>query len=833
MIERLKVSVEEKFGKKISCQKDCKILSNCILESNGEYISPATLRRLFGFLITNSNPSRVTHDILSRYIGYNDWEHFIESNRESGRKDHQTTEVWVNAVEKSRKISHSTTSNIKQKSGIIFNKTIHRHFIDERFSAFFQSDCNSTAIIGPGGYGKSTLLANWYEKNSIKKTYSKDIILFIQAISLTSFANSEAYFEDWIMRQLGLSPDYNFLRNLLSNNVTPNGRFILIIDALDESTLQGPKLEKIYASLADFSLKFSRANWLKIIISTRLYAWSKFKLFIENAEKWYYTQDKIFSLDGANVPMLTPDEIQSILDNTINKEYSKRVLGDELSIDLRDTLSYPYFLQLFINVYHPENEYLLNDQLEIFKEFLKKQVFKAQYAEEKIDIINKLLELSDFGINPDSVKKNTLKEIYPVHLKHAGNYFSAYEDLISFGIIIEEDIENRYGGVSKIIKINNRSLFEYLIAKHFLEEQEEFTLTLFMTVGKRYLNHELLPPLIIRLFQFAYKDRILEPLKGFFTLDESILNTALSSPKIAITLRKDEFLRKSLLPIYCDNAIARKYFFEDFPDINNIAGTFANSLSYTLNLSDIISDGYYSNILNTYSGFLALNDSRIKNAFPKITNIVPDFQTNPTISGMWFACNFLNSIFFNGKNGEKVLEEAIVYQKHLYSHKQSEQGLFEYPICISLVLTNRFDILDKIITINQQITIKELTTNKLRLFSLISKLSKGKTIELKEIIEIDFILSQLNPLDSHIPKILGQVLKSSYYLRSNELTRAYDCLKSSIELSNLASYRIIEVKLLKTLSNVLLKLGENTKSSECNSFALQLIEKTGFQYEQI
>jgi len=150
-----------------------------------------------------------------------------------------------------------------------------------------------------------------------------------------------------------------------------------------------------------------------------------------------------------------------------------------------------------------------------------------------------------------------------------------------------------------------------------------------------------------------------------------------------------------------------------------------------------------------------------------------------------------------------------------------------------LVLTNRFDILERIITTNNQIEVKEFTANRLRQFSLICKLSKGKAIELKEIIEIDFILSQLNPLDSHIPKILGQVLKSSYYLRNNELTRAYDCLKSSIELSNLAGYRIIEVKLLKTLSNVLLKLGENAKSSECNSFALQLIEKTGFQYDQI
>lgn len=830
MIERLKSSVEEKFGKKVSCQKDCKILSNCILDSNGEYISPATLRRLFGFLITNSNPSRVTHDILSRYVGYNDWEHYIESNRGSGRKNQQTFEIWNNAIEKSRKISQSTTINIKQKSGINFNKTIHRHFIDERLIAFFQSDFNSTAIIGPGGYGKSTLLANWYEKNASKKIFSKDIIFFIQAISLTSFANSEAYFEDWIMRQLGLSPDYNFLRNLLSNDVTPNGRFVLIIDALDESNLQGSKLERVYASLADFSLKFSKVSWLKIIISTRLYAWSKFRSFIENNEKWYLTDDKAFSMDGANIPMLTSDEIQTILDNTVNKEFSKRALIDELSIELRETLSYPYYLQLFVNVYHPENEYLLSDQLEIFKEFLKKQIYKSQYSEEKVDIINKILELSSYGINPDSVKKNTLKEIYPIHLKHAGNYFSAYEDLISFGIITEEDIENRYGGVSKVVSISNRSLFEFLIARHYIEEKEEVTLDLFKKIGKLYGNHELLAQLIIRLFQFAYKDRTIKPLEKFFTLDDKIIKTILSNPKLAITFRKDEFLRKKLLPIYCNDTNSRQYFFENFPDINNIAGSFANSLNVILQNSYNPDDNYIAHILNTYSGFLSLNEGKIRNSFPKISNIVPDFQINSTISGIWFACNLLNSIFFNGDTGEKVLEEAILYQKQLYSYKHAKLGSFETPLCISLVLLNRFTELERFITIEKDYS-KSTRSNNLLLFNLICKLHNGKNIEIKDIIEIDLVLSQPNPLDSHIPKIIGQVLKSTYYLKSNELEHAYNSYKSSIELSNLAGYSIIEVKLLKTLSRALLKLGENTKSIECNNFAFNTINKTGFQYE--
>jgi len=269
------------------------------------------------------------------------------------------------------------------------------------------------------------------------------------------------------MRQLGLSADYNFLSNIKSEKTSPPGRFIIIIDGLDESNLQGSKLEKVYAALANLSLCYSSTNWFKIIISTRYYAWSKFKPFIENSEKWFQVEPESFSSDGANMPLLTSIEIQKILDNTINSSYARRTLIDELSLELKETLSYPYFLQLFVNIFHPENEYLLNDQIEIFREFLNNQVYNANFSEEKIDIINTILNLSDYGLNPDAAKKNALKEVYPIHLKLAGNYFAAYEDLISFGIITEDDIENKFGGHSKIIRFADSNLFEILIQNNY------------------------------------------------------------------------------------------------------------------------------------------------------------------------------------------------------------------------------------------------------------------------------------------------------------------------------------------------------------------------------
>jgi hypothetical protein len=835
MIERLKNSVEKKFGKKITSQKDCKILSNCILETSGEYISPATLRRVFGFLQTNSNPSRVTHNILCRYIGSKDWEHFIENNHEIGGNQNQIIEVWSRILEKSNRISNNTLDNIKRKSGINFNKTVNRQFADERFTFFLKSNYSSTALIGPGGYGKSTVLANWYEKISTKKTFSNDIILFLQAISLQSFASSEAYFEDWLMRQFGISPDNNFLRDILTHKTNPPGRFILIIDALDESNFQGSKLEKVYTSIADFSMKFSSTNWLKVIISSRLHEWTKFKPFIENNKKWYYTETETFSTDGANMPLLTSHEIQKIIDNTINTKFPKRTLVEEFSMELKETLSYPYFLQLFINVFHPENEYLLNDQIEIFREFLNKQIYNAHHSEEKIDLINKILELSDYGLKPDNVKKNTLKEIYPIHLKLAGNYFAAYEDLISFGILIEDDVENKFGGYIKTIRIANRNLFEILIAKNYLEKEENISFKLFNSVVKKYDGHELLPQLITRLYQFAYKDRILDPLKKFFSLDATTLNCILTSPRIAITLRKDEYLRKVLMPIYTNNPIARKYLFVDYPDINNITGSFSSSLDYYLKQCITYEDESVANILNIYAGFLSLNDGRIERFFSRMNQFVPNTNYNPSIIGIWFACKFLYNKMLKNQNADKEINEAISFLNELRSLKEYKYGLFETYLYSALIISNQYELLTKLIKEDEVFENSSLknTCKELKIYRFFSELNSGKQLDLKNVIEIDLILSQLNPMDSHIHQILGQVLKATYYINNNEMTKAYECFRSSTELCNFAGYRIVEVKLMKNLSNALLRLGEKTKSIECNIFAERLTHKTGFKFELI
>lgn len=76
LLNFLKIEVADRFGRSITSAADCIDLSDSILEKTGFYISPNTLRRFFGIIKNNFNPSASTLRILSIYCGYRDYSEF-------------------------------------------------------------------------------------------------------------------------------------------------------------------------------------------------------------------------------------------------------------------------------------------------------------------------------------------------------------------------------------------------------------------------------------------------------------------------------------------------------------------------------------------------------------------------------------------------------------------------------------------------------------------------------------------------------------------------------------------------------------------------------------
>jgi hypothetical protein len=83
LLEICKTKIARKFGQ-VDYGKwvnnDFIRLSEDILETTKKYISPSSLKRIFGKVTTEASPKKTTLDILAQYIEYKDWLDFSKQN---------------------------------------------------------------------------------------------------------------------------------------------------------------------------------------------------------------------------------------------------------------------------------------------------------------------------------------------------------------------------------------------------------------------------------------------------------------------------------------------------------------------------------------------------------------------------------------------------------------------------------------------------------------------------------------------------------------------------------------------------------------------------------
>lgn len=84
-METLKKIIIEKIGRTLESPADFEHLSEQIQKLTGEYLSPTTLKRLFGHIPYDGQPRPATLSILARYAGYGGWQDYQDKQHiESG-----------------------------------------------------------------------------------------------------------------------------------------------------------------------------------------------------------------------------------------------------------------------------------------------------------------------------------------------------------------------------------------------------------------------------------------------------------------------------------------------------------------------------------------------------------------------------------------------------------------------------------------------------------------------------------------------------------------------------------------------------------------------------
>ena len=833
MIQKLKDSVELKFGRKISYQKDCKDLSDKVLKSTSKLISPSTLRRFYGFLSTNSNPSRVTLDILSLYCGYNNWDDFKKNNSESAPDNCQPIiEVWVNASESAEQINYKQLEIQKKKFAIEYHSTISRGYLEERMQLYIDSPFNAMPIIGPSGIGKTLAIAKWMD--DYKKTYSDKpaIILYLGTSMIDVWLSKDLTIDEWLLQILNVS-NSNFFKSLENNLGHSLGKFILFIDGIDEHIGKKNKLDRIINALENFTLKYS-GSWFKLIVACRFYSWNQISNQLPLNNSWCFVSSDSINEEGSNIPRLNRNEIQEIFDGTINLHLKQRLLTQEIDNSILDIISHPGNLDLFFNLLGKDPQISNIFKTDIISEILKREVVQSQYPDECLDILYVIAEISGKAKSLNSAKKNDLKEVYPIHLKLAGNYFTAYEYLLSTGLVVEYISESQLGVPTKYVKITGSDIYCYLSLIKLVDNQEQIDFKLFETIESKYSGSIILPELLTMLFGIAYKSKQIQVLKQFFSLSDTTLSNFFKFSSIQKIIASDELVAKELIPFYLENPKARKYLVETNTNLNTIVCCTKQYIENYQSFQDSSIELLIGKTLEFCTKTYELNFSWINEFNSSFTIKYPPISTSPRIAGLWFQCRIVANYFTVGIV-DKEIESNIQEFKNLNSTTWDKNDYNEFTLSIifGFLLAKRYDLAYKIIESTYSPTPEKSATPEEKALTIYLEYTRWRNtyqFDIDKMKEVEHQLLDLPEWISHQTYILGTSWLAMFYLFQGNLEKAHYLYQNAIEMSNIAGYKVLEMKLLKNLSQILNSLGENERALECDELVKSLSAQSNVDF---
>lgn len=111
----LRKDIINKLGKEILYGKDCVHLANQIYKHTRRQISSSTLKRFFGFLKTRFNPSKYTLETLVIFLGFKDWNDYLNCYDES-KYNVADRNPWDFLKNRIQLVSKQSLDSLKQKT---------------------------------------------------------------------------------------------------------------------------------------------------------------------------------------------------------------------------------------------------------------------------------------------------------------------------------------------------------------------------------------------------------------------------------------------------------------------------------------------------------------------------------------------------------------------------------------------------------------------------------------------------------------------------------------------------------------------------------------------
>lgn len=587
MIDKLRQLVELKLGEKVENVKACQRLSESIKEECGILISDSTIRRLWNMLPGTSKPSAHTLNVVAKYIGYESWVKFC--NKVTNEEESKAGARWKIGKQYAERYTLGTVSYLFKRAGVTANNVVQRQFIDDQILALLESDYAAATVIAPGGFGKSLGIASWVSRFYSKRRFSDTIVFFVNGSQIDTQFNQNFTIATWLSNQV-----FKSTSNVFADPDFFEGKsFFLIIDALDEVDGTIAKSGVFFKKVVDFIGLYSN---VKLLVSARTSVWAREMVYevtgnVSSSQKWMGFVKNSLNNDYTNLPSLNLKEIQDIIDNFINNKRGQKLLVEQLNFTLKEAISHPYMLKLFISIYSPEMLKLQNSN-DLIDEFVSREIIKSKYSDEKIDILNLILEMQDYGKKHYPIRKNDIKNKYPINLRKNGNYFAAYEHLLAFGVLSEETVENKFKNMVTQVDFSHSNLRDLLITRYLVEENGGVTFDLFLKINDDYSDSDLRGRLLCSLYSIAYSENNFEALKNFYlipliSMEPDILN------HVMYQLRADKPIQHLLFEVYSKSRHANEYLINNYFDFDSLNTSYYKLLRAILTNSETKNERIY------------------------------------------------------------------------------------------------------------------------------------------------------------------------------------------------------------------------------------------------
>jgi len=793
----------------------------------GENLSYTTIRRFFDFLKTESSPSKFTLDVFSNYIGYDSWVDFNIKN------EHQESECTCTEIkylkEKSKKISLYTYNLIVSQSGLNYNAVVNRYDEEKKLDNFLASDYKATAVVAPGKSGKSSMLAKWYEK--LKKDPEK-LVIFLNASFMINFMKKDFNFERWLCSELDKK---NIIADYLS--CPGNSELIIIIDAIDEITYDSLKLDRLFVQLNVFLYNMINKP-VKLIVTARTSTWNKIvNHTLRNNSLSSQIWENINPLDPLvydNLALLTKTEIQNIFDLSLNVYSEYHLDVNELESDLLDLVRNPYFLELYIKRYDIDNIFKYSKGIVLLDNYVNEKTIYSRFSEEKNEILFEIISLTNFGLKTNIVQKRDIKNKLPINLKLAGDYYYAYEDMLSSGLIKEHVTTNDYGSQSRYIKISNEVVYELLIAKFIILQNKGVDYDLLKQIDDKYEGSDLKIRLLENVFKYACLRKKTRGLRDFFKLKPSnFVDTSLVAT-IVKCLDDEETYEGKLWEHYASDKQAAFYILEKFLGVNFMQKQYKKMLTEFLKYSHTRTSQILSASLLLLNSVYSLDLKASAYYYKKTINLKADSSCSAYATAMWLDSILLYNYFIGKQSNEKYLAKIFYYREMVHSKVDILNtpiiGDFEIFLCNALLQMKNYNkiiqLVDFIDTICKESNIKLIENLKiLHKYADFSRMKLGLCKQDFALFEEEKYEMQIKNSSNFIIQLTHRLMKFDFAIDSENIDKSQKIMDDILRMCSYGGFYLCEIDVLMKMSALYASKGYETKEKICISDAEFIINR--------